>query len=270
MGRFASKTVVVTGAAGGIGSAIAARFAAEHADLLLCDIDEEGLARVAAELPERPGRVVTRRVDVSLAADNGAMIETAIKHFGRLDVLVNNAAKGMFGRITDISPEDWRQVFAVGVDSIFYASRAALPHLARTRGSIVNVGSISGLAGDHGLAAYNSMKGAVANLTRSLAVDHAQDGVRVNAVAPGSVRTPKSALFDDNAFIRDEFEKRIPMRRRAEMHEVAAVVAFLASDDASYVNGINLVVDGGMTAATGQPDFIRAFASGSSNDATPR
>jgi meso-butanediol dehydrogenase/(S,S)-butanediol dehydrogenase/diacetyl reductase len=256
--RFEGKAIIVTGAAGSIGAAIAARFAAEGAGLLLADIDEAGLAAAADRQRGQGGDILTRRVDVSRQEDDEAMVAEAVGHFGRLDVLVNNAAVGSFGRVTELDPAEWRRIFAVGVDSVFFASRAAIPHLSKTRGSIVNIGSISGLFGDYGLAAYNSMKGAVANLTRTMALDHAADGVRVNTVAPGAVQTPKAEMLDDILTLREEF-RRIPMGRKAEPREVAAAVAFLASEDAAYITGIHLVVDGGLTAATGQPNFTNAF-----------
>lgn len=253
--RFEGKAVIVTGAAHGLGRAIAARFSAEGARVLLADIDEAGVTVAAAAL----NGSVALQTDVSVQADNEAMVARAVEQFGRLDVLINNAAFGTLGRITELDPETWRRVFAVGVDSIFYASRAAMPHLAKSNGAIVNTGSISGLAGDYGLAAYNSMKGAVANLTRSMALDHAADGVRVNALAPGAIRADGPHALDPHPVLGPQFRTAIPMGRMAEPEEVAAAAAFLASDDASYITGINLVIDGGLTAATGQPNVLRGL-----------
>jgi meso-butanediol dehydrogenase / (S,S)-butanediol dehydrogenase / diacetyl reductase len=257
--RFEGKSVIITGAAGGIGRAIAYRFAADGAMLLLADINGAAVEELAEKLRAEGARAVARTVDVGLQQDNEDMISQAVAEFGQLDILVNNAAIGAFGRITDIMPEDWRRIFAVGVDSIFYASRAAIPHLAAVGGCIVNTGSISGLYGDYSLAAYNAVKGAAANLTRAMALDHAEEGVRINAVAPGSVRTPNSRIFDERDGIREDFARSIPLGRRAETEEVAHAVAFLASDEASYITGTHLVVDGGLTAASGQPNFRRAF-----------
>lgn len=259
-GRFEGKAVIVTGAAGGIGTAIATRFAQEGAGLLLADIDADGLDGLGRRLAADGADVVVRQIDVSQQKGNEAMIAAAVEHFGGLDTLVNNAAVGAFGRITELDPAEWRRIFAIGLDSIFFASRAAMPHLSKVCGSIVNTGSISGLHGDYSLAAYTAMKGAVANLTRSMAMDHAEDGVRVNTVASGAVRTPNTQIFEQHAGLREDFALQIPLGRRAEVEEVAAAVAFLASADASYITGINLVVDGGLTAATGQPNFRRHFA----------
>jgi meso-butanediol dehydrogenase/(S,S)-butanediol dehydrogenase/diacetyl reductase len=142
------------------------------------------------------------------------------------------------------------------LDSVFWACRAALPALKEGRGAIVNTASISGLSGDYGFAAYNSAKGAVVNLTRNLAIDHARDGVRVNAVCPGLTATPLTLKFTGRQDIMAEYDRRIPLRRPGRPEEMAAAIAFLASDDASYVTGHCLVVDGGLTAATGQPNFL--------------
>jgi len=259
--RFEGKAIVVTGAAAGIGEAIAVRFAAEGARLLLADINGPGAEAVAARLRGEGGEVVSRQVDVSRQDESEAMIAAAAELFGGLDVLVNNAAVGAFGRVTELDPAQWRRIFAIGVDSIFFASRVAMPHLARSGGSIINTGSVSGLAGDYSLAAYNSMKGAVANLTRSMAIDHARDGVRVNAVAPGPVSTQAAKAFATPA-LDEEYRRLIPMGRMAETHEVAGAVAFLACEDASFITGTNLIVDGGITAATGQPNFTRLFGGG--------
>lgn len=259
MTRFAGKVVLVTGAANGIGAAIAQRFADEGADLSICDVDGAALEAFAQDLRATGRRVLARTVDVSRQDEVEALIAGTVSVLGRLDVLVNNAAIGAFGKVTELAPEAWSRVMAVGLDSVFFASRAAMPHLRETGGCIVNTGSISGLFGDYGLVAYNTMKGAVANLTRNMAIDHAGEGVRVNAVAPGGVRTPGARAFEAADF-QLEYQRLIPMGRMAEAPEIAGVVAFLASSDASYVTGVNLVADGGVTAATGQPNFHRVFS----------
>lgn len=257
--RFSGKSVIVTGAASGLGKAIASRFASEGGDLILADINAAGVADVGATLQGRGGRVETLVADVSQQPDNEAMVARAVKAFGRLDVLVNNAAVGVLARATELDPAEWRRIFATGVDSIFFASRVAIPHLSRTRGAIINTSSISAGRGDYGLVAYNSMKGAVANLTRSLALDHARDGVRVNAVAPGAVRALGRNTIGDHPVLGPLYREAIPLGRFCEPEDVAAAVAFLASEEASYITGASLPVDGGLSAWTGQPNIPRVF-----------
>ncbi|KEF09511.1 3-oxoacyl-ACP reductase, partial [Streptomyces rimosus] len=172
---------------------------------------------------------------------------------GRLDVLVNNAAVATGGTVEHTDTASWRQIMSVDVDGTFYLSRAAVPHLRAVGGSIVNVGSVSGLGGDWGLAAYNAAKGAVVNLTNAMALDHGAEGIRVNAVHPSITVTEMAGpLLADESLVA-AFRQRIPMRRPAEPEEVADVIAFLASDDARFVNGVHIPVDGGLSASSGQP-----------------
>jgi meso-butanediol dehydrogenase/(S,S)-butanediol dehydrogenase/diacetyl reductase len=255
MRRFEGRTALVTGAASGIGAATARRLAAEGAAVVLGDRSGDRLEEVVAELRAGGAEAEGHVLDVSVRADVERLVQAAVDASGRLDVLVNNAGIGMFGRLTELTDEKWRRVMAVDVDSVFYASRAAYPHLVASGGCIVNTCSISGLFGDYGLLAYNTAKGAIANFTRNLAIDSAADGVRVNAVCPGGVATPMlQSVLDEHLAA---YEELVPMRRPAQPEEIAAAIAFLASDDASYVTGHNLVVDGGVTAATGQPNFDR-------------
>jgi meso-butanediol dehydrogenase/(S,S)-butanediol dehydrogenase/diacetyl reductase len=257
MARFADKVVIITGAASGIGAGCARRFAAEGATLSLADLDAAALDASAVTLGLAPDRLLHREVDVADGSAVAALVAATVERFQRLDVLVNNAGIGGFGHVTEIEIERWHRVMAVDLDAVFYASRAAIPHLKATRGAIVNTASISGLFGDSGFAAYNTAKGAVVNLTRAMAIDHAKDGVRVNAVCPGLVVTPLARHIHGQAEVLAEYEKRVPMGRPAQPDEIAAAIAFLASADASYITGAMLVVDGGLTAGTGQPDFHR-------------
>lgn len=256
MHRFAGQVVLISGAASGIGAAAVQRFAAEGASLALCDMQSERLDAVAAELGTR---VFTRVVDVSDCEAYARFIEDAAKHFGRLDVLVNNAGVGCFGHVDEITPEAWRRTIAVDLEAVFFGSRAALPHLRKTRGSIVNTASISGLFADPGLVAYNVAKAGVVNLTRNLAVDHASDGVRANCVCPGGVGTPMLRAHTRDPAIMEEYARLVPLGRVAEPDEIASAMTFLASKDASYITGHALVIDGGVTAQTGQPNFDRLY-----------
>lgn len=256
MGRFEDKVVLVTGAASGIGAASARRFAAEGAALVLGDVNEEGLATLRKELLAAGGRAVAAATDVADMAQVDALFALAVSDYGRLDVVFNNAGIGAFGKTPDIDPADWLRVFEVDVHSVFYGCRAAIPIFREAGGGvIVNTASISGLGGDYGLSAYNAAKGAVVNYTRAAAIEHARENIRINAVCPGPVETPLAQSLLDHERVKPEYAKAIPMGRPGRAEEIAAAAAFLASDDASYITGAMLVVDGGLMAGTGQPNF---------------
>ena len=253
--RFEGKVALITGGASGIGAATARRLASEGAKLMLGDIDSEKGRAVAEELGEDGAFMLT---DVRQLEQVEALTEAAVERFGRLDIVFNNAGSGLLGQTPDLDPEAWRDLFALDVHSVFYGCRAAIPHLRRVGGgAIVNTASISGLAADPGLATYNAAKGAVVNYTRSLAVDHARDNIRANSVCPGPIETPLLEPVLQLPGVRDRYAELIPMARVGKPEEVAGAVAFLASDDASYITGATIVIDGGVTACTGQPSFTR-------------
>ncbi|MFO1114663.1 MAG: SDR family NAD(P)-dependent oxidoreductase [Beijerinckiaceae bacterium] len=253
MKRFEGKTVLVTAAASGIGLAAARRFAREGARLALCDIREDELANRARQLEAPVENLLCSAVDMREKEQVEAFVAKAFANFGRIDVLVNNVGGGRRGRVQDLGDEDWRYVLDLSLGSVFLASRAAMPHLAAVRGNIVNIASISGLAGDGGNVAYNAAKGAVVNMTRGMAVDAGPDGVRVNAICPGLTATPMTERMRASETVMQQYGDRIPLGRAGEADEIASAIAFLASDEASYVSGVCLAVDGGLTAWTGQP-----------------
>lgn len=260
MQRFDRRVVLVTGAGSGIGAAIAQRLAQEGASVTLADRDPTAAAAVAAALEAQGRDAVAIGLDVTSSQDIAAAIAHLRARHGHLDALVNNAGIHHGASFEDTDMSDWRRLMAVNVEGTMGLSLAALPLLkaAGRPTAIVNLSSISGLGGDFGQAAYATSKGAVTHLTRSMALDLAKFGIRVNAVCPGSVHTP---MFDaaiaklDPATVGQAFANAYPMGRIAMPSEVAAAVAFLASDDASFVNGVNLPVDGGLTAHNGAPRF---------------
>jgi meso-butanediol dehydrogenase/(S,S)-butanediol dehydrogenase/diacetyl reductase len=254
--RFQGKVAIVTGGASGIGEAAVRRFHAEGASVLIADLNAELGEKLAAELGD--GRAIFRKVDVAVSAEVDAMIAAAETAFGRLDILFNNAGIGSFSQVTALSDEDWKRVIDIDLSAVFYGCRAAIPVMRKTGGgAIVNTASASGLAADFSFAAYNAAKAGVINLTRAVGIDHAREGVRCNAVCPGPVDTPIIAGVNDMPGVKPEWDERVPMGRFARAEEIANVVAFLASDEASYMTGAIIAVDGGLTAHTGQPNLPR-------------
>lgn len=251
MERFKDKVVLVTGAGSGIGAATARRFSEEGASLVLVGRTRDKLDKVAAAMPG--GRTLVQAADVAERESIEAAIDATLERFGRLDVLVNNAGVAPSGRIDEASVDDWKQVMHVDLDGVYYTTRAAIKALIAQRGCIVNLSSVSGLGGDWGMSFYNAAKGAITNFTRALAMDHARDGVRVNAVCPSLTFTDLTTDIESNLALLEKFAERIPMGRGAQPEEVAAVIAFLASEDARFVTGVNLPVDGGLSASNGQP-----------------
>jgi len=255
------KVSIVTGAASGIGLAIAKVLAKEGGHVSLWDIDEARGAAAAAELDAS-----FYRCDVSNPEQVAAGVEDAVAKYGRLDNLFNNAGRGHLGLCHETEPAVWHALFALNVHSVFYACNAAIPHMLRQgRGQIVNTASISGLFADFGMGLYNATKGAIVNYTRSLAIDYARDGIRVNAICPGPVDTPFSTPLHTIGAA-DYHQSKVPMGRYGTPEEIANVACFLASDQASYMTGSIVVADGGITAHSGQPNFTRLFRQAASAD----
>ena len=250
MARFSDKVVVITGAASGIGEGAARRFAEEGATLVLGDIDTGALDKLAGELG---GIVETRETDVTDRAACEVLVEAAIDRFGRIDVLVNDAGVDHLGKVDEGDFSEFTKVIETDLYGVVHMSRAAIAHLRASKGCIINVSSVSGLGGDWNHSFYCAAKGAVSNFTRALAMDEAKNGVRVNAVNPSLTYTALTAGMKEQPDLIAKFEERIPIGRGAESADIAGAIAFLASDDARFVTGVNLPVDGGLTASNGQP-----------------
>jgi len=253
--RLRGKVAIVTAAGSGIGRACAKRFAAEGAHVVVNDREPESAARVVAEITAAGGRATAFVADVSDSARVTAMVQETATRYGRLDVLLNNAAAPAFGRIEEMPDELWRAVFAVTLDATFFGIRAAIPVMAaQGGGSIINTASAAGLGGVANLAAYGSAKAAVIALTKTAAIETAARRIRVNTICPGSIETPPLGAFVDSLpGGRAGFERSIPARRIGLPEEIASVALFLACDESSYVTGAVLVADGGVTAMLGAP-----------------
>jgi len=249
LGRLRGKTAVVTGAAKGIGRATAELFAREGARLVITDVDKENLTdlrdRLTREIPE--AEVEAAIGDVSVPEDAKAMIEAAVERFGRIDILVANAGVIPLSTIVDATPEDWDHVMSVDGRGMFLTCKYAIEEMLKTGGgSIVCLSSISGLAGQAQQAAYGPAKFVATGLTKHLAVEWADRGIRVNAVAPGTILTEAVAELPDE--YKEPMLEAHPVGRLGQPSEVANAILFLASDEASFITGAILPVDGGYLA----------------------
>ena len=254
MNRFKDKTVIVTGAASGIGRATAIAFAGEGANVVIADLDGDKLKDVAGEIENGGSGAVAHQVsDVSDYAQCEALVAFAVERFGALDVLVNNAGKDHLGKLDEGDLSEFTKVIEADLYGVVHMSRASIAKLRETKGAIVNTSSVSGLGGDWNHSFYCAAKGGVTNFTRALAMDEAANGVRVNAVNPSIVYTPFTAGMQDQPDLVKAFETRIPMGRGAEPEDITGPILFLASGEAGFVTGVNLPVDGGLSASNGQP-----------------
>lgn len=260
MGRLASKVALITGAGSGIGAAMAAAFAAEGAHVVVSGDREPSITEVAARIREAGGSAEARVCDVTDEAAVEAVIRGVASDRGRLDILVNNAFRMTAEPIASMSTASWKGSFDVALDAVFFATRAALPRMMEQGGgSILNISSTAGHAALHSLAGYSSAKAALEAFTRVAAIEGAPGGVRVNALAPGCIGTPGTlAAFPTDAARRAMF-RLIPLGRFGEPSEIAKAALFLVSDEASFVTGTCLVVDGGQRASLGAPAIEEGF-----------
>ena len=248
MGRLEGKVALISGGARGQGAMESKLFAQEGAKVVLGDVlDEEGM-NVEAEIRKSGGDATYVHLDVTSEADWRAAVETAVRLYGKLDVLVNNAGILISKGIEDTSEEEWDHIMAVNSKGVFLGTKQAIPAMRRAGGgSIVNISSTAGLAG-HGPPAYTATKGAVRLFSKTTAIHHAKDKIRCNTVHPGPTDTPMMEEVMSDPFTREEQVRDVPLGRVAVPEDIAYGVLYLASDESSFVTGSDLVIDGGITA----------------------
>ena len=242
------KVAFVTGAGTGIGAATAIRLAQEGATVVICGRRQAPLDEVVAKIKAAGGQAEAVQADVSDEAGFTAAIQAAAQRHGRLDVLVNNAMAYSWGSIEDTSTADWHSNFSTSVDGTFWGTRAAMKLMKAQGGSIINLSSICGLLGTAQMSGYSAAKAAIINFSRAAAAEGAAQGIRVNVVIPAVVETPATAGMLSDEASRQNTEKLIPMGRVGQPEELANAILFLASDEASYITGAALPVDGGRSA----------------------
>lgn len=250
--RLADRVAVVTGAGSGIGRGIARMFARHGARVLATDWVVQGGEETVAMIEEAGGEARFVQGDVSVAAEVENVVQQGMEAWGRIDILVNNASILRLGSVTEMAESDWDAVINVNLKGVYLCSRYAIPHMiAGGGGAIVNIASVGGLVGAQQHAAYCSAKAGVLNLTRQMAVDFGPQGVRVNAISPGTIPTPMHYSYyspEDKEATLEEWAKLKPLRKVGTVEDIAYAALYLASDEAGFVTGANLIVDGGTMA----------------------
>ena len=250
MDRLEGKRAVVTGAGAGIGRSIALRLASEGARVAFAEVDEEAVEKVASEID---GETLVRRTDVTRAEEVEELVASAVEAWGGLDVMVNNAGVGVAATVVDTTEEDYERVMDVCVRGTLLGMKYAIPAIRDAGGgSVINMSSVAALVGITDRAVYSAAKGAILSMTRAAAIDHVGEGVRVNCIAPGTVDTPWidriTSGYDDPEEARAKRQARQPHSRFVTPEEIAAMAAYLASDEAASCIGACMIVDGGVTA----------------------
>jgi NAD(P)-dependent dehydrogenase (short-subunit alcohol dehydrogenase family) len=242
--RLESKVAIITGGASGIGRAAATRFAVEGAQVVIADLNEGAAMEVASAIVKGGGSAIAVTVDITVPSDLEHLVDRTIDQFGQIDILINNA--GIFDRYAsslETSEADWDRIFMVNIKSIFNLTNLVLPGMIeRHSGSIVNIASVAGLVAQKGGAAYTASKHAVVGYTKHLAAAYGKEGVKVNAICPGTIRTPLTSDLIDTIPI-----DAIPVGRVGEVSDVSDLAAFLASDEARFLHGAVIPIDGGFT-----------------------
>jgi NAD(P)-dependent dehydrogenase (short-subunit alcohol dehydrogenase family) len=247
--RLKNKVAILTGAASGIGKATAKLFAEHGAKVVVADIDEDGGNQTVTDIQGAGNEAIFVKTDVTIQADTEQMVTRTVENYGKVDILFNNAGIAMRLPVAELLEEDWHRCLDVNLTGVFLCAKAAIPAMQKNGGgSIINMSSIYGIVGGDVRAAYVASKGAVTNLTRGMALDYAQDNIRVNCICPGFVETPLVAGVVKNPEEYQKLANKHPMRRLGQPEEIAYGALYLASDESAFVTGIALPIDGGYTA----------------------
>ena len=261
-GRLANKVAVITGGTKGIGRATVEAFVREGAKVVFCGRDLDAAKEVEAAVNDQSGNAKNARnaifvkCDVTVFDEVERVVKTAVEEFGRLDVLFNNAGTGTFGETPDVEIDEWKRMLDIDLTGTFYGCKVAIPLMKQSGGGvIVNNASMSGLFGEYGLSAYTAAKAGVINYTRTLALDHGKDRIRAVAVCPGFIDTAATSFYMDQPDLLARIVERVPVARPGQPEDIAMAVVYLSSDEAAFITGTTLVLDGGMTASTNLPNL---------------